>query len=266
MNALSLISGKKPFANAVLAAVLIAIGLFTACNKMPGASDSASGTDANSTAAPSATQFASAGGSNEAAAPFASKSKEAEDSKQTKDSKAANGTKESAARLATIPSGTPITVRLQSAVSSATSNSGDRFEAVLAVPIEVSGRTVAPAGAAASGRVVAANPSGRLGNPGMIELSLTSVEIGGKAVAIDTSSISAKGASHKKRNWAMIGGGAAGGALLGGLLGGGKGALIGSTVGAGAGTATAYGTGKKDVGFGVERHLTFRLRQAVPVK
>jgi hypothetical protein len=39
--------------------------------------------------------------------------------------------------------------------------------------------------------------------------------------------------------------------------------LIGSAVGAGAGTTTAYATGKKDVGFGAERRLTFRLTQPV---
>ena len=58
----------------------------------------------------------------------------------------------------------------------------------------------------------------------------------------------------------------AGGALIGGLAGGGKGALIGSMVGAGGGTTAAYATGKKDVGFGVERRLTFRTTQPVNVK
>ncbi len=166
----------------------------------------------------------------------------------------------------TVPSGTPVTVRLQNAVSSETANAGDRFEAVLDAPLEVNGKTVAPAGAAVTGRVVAAEKSGRLEHPGMIQLALSSITLNGKAVPVSSSSVIARGASHKKRNLGWIGGGAAGGALIGGLAGGGKGALIGSAIGAGAGTGTAYATGKKDVGFGVERRLTFRLTQPITVK
>jgi hypothetical protein len=47
------------------------------------------------------------------------------------------------------------------------------------------------------------------------------------------------------------------------VAGGGKGALIGSAIGAAGGTGTAYATGKKEVSFGEERRLTFRLAQAV---
>ncbi|HWR34763.1 MAG TPA: hypothetical protein VN622_02695 [Clostridia bacterium] len=166
----------------------------------------------------------------------------------------------------TIPSGTPITVRLQTAVSSASATAGDRFEAVLDGPIVVKGTTVAPAGAAVTGRVVAAHRSGRLQDPGMIQIALASITLNGRSVAVSSSSVSARGASHKKRNWAMIGGGAGGGAIVGGLLGGPKGAMIGSAVGAGAGTGTAAATGKKDVGFGIERRLTFRLTQPVTLR
>jgi hypothetical protein len=42
--------------------------------------------------------------------------------------------------------------------------------------------------------------------------------------------------------------------------------VIGSLVGAGAGTGAAYATGKKDVGFDVERRLTFRLTAPVTTK
>jgi hypothetical protein len=166
----------------------------------------------------------------------------------------------------TVPAGTPVTVRLQTAVSSASNNSGDRFEAVLDSPLVVDGKTLAPAGANVVGRVVAAKSSGHLKDPGMIQLALASIVIDGKEVAVSSSSVIARGSSHEKRNWAMIGGGTGAGALIGGLAGGGKGALIGSAVGAGAGTTTAYATGKKDVGFGAERRLTFRLREAVVLK
>jgi hypothetical protein len=250
----------------LLAVAVMGTLLATGCGKMPGTSGSASATEESGSASKTA-QLVSSKDSDEAA-PFASRtsSKDANSkdasSKETREAPA----KPAALKTTTLPAGTSITVRLQTSVSSATASVGDHFDAVLAAPLEVNGATLAPAGAPATGQVVAVNRSGRLGNPGMIALALTSVEIGGRAVAVDTSTVSAKGGSHKKRNLAMIAGGAGGGALLGGLLGGGKGALIGSAVGAGAGTGTAYATGKKDVGFGAERHLTFRLKESAHLK
>jgi len=161
----------------------------------------------------------------------------------------------------TVPAGTPISVRMQSSVSSASSHEGDVFSAVLDDPLVVQGKTVAPRGAAVKGKVLAARSSGRLHNSGYLRLALVSVEMNGKAVPVHTSSVFASGGEHKKRNLALIGGGAGGGALIGALAGGGKGALIGSAIGAGAGTAGAYATGKKDVSFQSERRLTFRLTQ-----
>jgi hypothetical protein len=167
------------------------------------------------------------------------------------------------AQQLTIPAGTTVAVRLQTSVSSANAAPGQQFDAVLDEPLEVNGVTVAPRGAAVVGRVVSARSSGRLHNPGYLRLALASIEINGKSTPVESSSIFIEGKSHKDRNLAMIGGGAAGGALIGALAGGGKGALIGSAIGAGAGTTGAYATGKKDVGFGAERRLVFRLTQPV---
>jgi hypothetical protein len=163
--------------------------------------------------------------------------------------------------VAKLPAGTPITIRLERAVSSASAHAGDRFQGVLDEPIVIEGQTVAPRGAAVTGRVLAAKSSGRLHDPGYLRIALASLEIGGKPVAIETSSIFAKAGSHKNRNLAMIGGGTAGGALIGGLAGGGKGALIGTAIGAAGGTGAAYATGEKEITLSAERRFTFRLAQ-----
>jgi hypothetical protein len=94
---------------------------------------------------------------------------------------------------------------------------------------------------------------------------LDRVTVDQQIIWLRTAHVVARGGSHKKRNWGWIGGGTGGGALIGAPAGGGKGALIGSGVGAAAGTTTAFITGKKDVVFGNERRLRFRLNQDVRV-
>ena len=164
-----------------------------------------------------------------------------------------------------IPSGTAITVRLQSSVSSATSHSGDEFDATLDQPLVVDGKTVAAEGTQVTGRVLAARHSGRLRHPGYLRIALSSLTLNGKAVPVRSSTVTIAGGSHKRRNLAWIGGGAGGGALIGALASGGSGALIGSAIGAAGGTSAAFITGKKDVGFSAERRLTFHLTRLVTV-
>lgn len=221
--------------------LVLALTVATGCSKVPGAADAAQ-TDNDNTLV--------AEGSQREALPF---SKRAADQQRE--------TKTLVPDQVTIPAGTSIAIRMQSSVSSATAQPGAHFDAVLDEPLVVKGRTVAQRGAPAVGRVVQARRSGRLHNSGYLQLTLVSIEVKGKQVPVRASSVSAQGGAHKKRNLALIGGGAGGGALIGALAGGGKGALIGSAIGAGAGTTGAYATGKKDVAFGVERRLTFRLTQ-----
>jgi hypothetical protein len=165
-----------------------------------------------------------------------------------------------------IPAGTSVIVRLQQSLSSASAVPGERFEAVLDQPLVAENQVIAPVGTAVTGHVVVARRSGRFHHPGEIALTLDNVVLGQQQIPIRTSSVVARGASHKKRNWGWIGGGTGGGALIGALAGGGKGALIGGGIGAAAGTTTALLTGKKDVTFGAERRLTFRLHRDVSLQ
>jgi len=160
----------------------------------------------------------------------------------------------------TIPSGTRLTVRVGSEISSGTAKSGDRFDATLAHPLVVHGKTLAKIGAPVRGKVTSAKSSGRLHAPGELTLRLTSVRVNGKMVPISTTSHFVKGKGHTKSNATKIGGGAAAGALIGALAGGGKGAAIGAGVGAGAGTGVAVATGKEEAVIPVEAPLTFTTR------
>jgi hypothetical protein len=235
--------------------VAICLALLTGCSGVPKTGDAAS------------TEPAPGKSASGAAAPFSGDSSSNGEAKSEKKGGGLFGSsKELVPTSVTVPAGTVIAVRLQNTVSSSSANPGDTFQAVLDEPLVVKGETVAPKGTAVTGRVVEAKSSGHLHDSGYLRLTLASMELNGKDVPLQTSSLFAKGANHNKRNAALIGGGAGGGALIGGLAGGGKGALIGGLVGAGAGTGGAYATGKKDVAFGAERRLSFRLTQSFATK
>jgi hypothetical protein len=165
----------------------------------------------------------------------------------------------------TIPEGTPFEVTIDETLTSNGSHAGDSFAASLSRPVVADGKTIIPAGAHATGRVVDAKESGRLHVPARLSVALTSVEVDGKSYDIETNTVGETGRNHNKRNLEFIGGGAAGGALIGGLAGGGKGALIGTAIGAGAGTAGAAATGKKDISLPAETRLKFHLARSVTV-
>jgi hypothetical protein len=140
-----------------------------------------------------------------------------------------------------IPAGTLLTVRLGSGVSSATSHPGDRFQGVLDEPVVIQGRTLAPGGAAVTGSVLAAKPSGRQHEPGYLRLALTSVSIHGRLVLVQTSSIFVKGGSYQDHRLM----------LTGGVPEKPKG---------------LQSVSREDVELSVGRQITFRLTQPLPVQ
>jgi hypothetical protein len=153
------------------------------------------------------------------------------------------------------PSGTHVTVRVNSTLNSGTAHKEEGWSGTLTHDIVVKGKTLAKAGDPVKGKVTYVKPSGRLHNPGQISIRLTSI----KGDPVYSTRISKTGKSHTTSNAAKIGGTAAGGALIGGLVGGGKGAAIGDGAGAGAGTAGAAATGKKEAVIPAESVFTFTL-------
>jgi hypothetical protein len=166
----------------------------------------------------------------------------------------------------TIPAGTSLTVRLGEAVGSKISQPGQSFSATLAEPVHVNGKTVIPAGAAATGTVVDAKPLGRFKGGALLSVELTSINIHGTEHHIQTSAISQTEKGKGKRTAILAGGGAGLGALIGGLAGGGKGAAIGAAAGAGAGGTGAAFTGNKEIVMPAESAVTFSLSQPLQVK
>ena len=141
---------------------------------------------------------------------------------------------------AELPPGTQITIRLQAAISSIESHSGDGFDAVLDKPILFQGQTIAPAGSAVKGKVLAAKASGRSQDPGFLRITLTEISLKGRVLSLQTSSIFAKGISRDRRKFR-------------------GGAGVVKEVRKTAGT-----TGNRDAGFSTEEQLTFRLTQPWP--
>lgn len=162
-----------------------------------------------------------------------------------------------------VPAGTVLTVRTGQALSSKSSQTGQTFLATLAQPVSVKGRSALTAGSTVSGTVVAAKAKGKVKGEGQLDLSLTSISVGGHTYQIQTNVLSSAIKGKGKRTAATTGGGAAGGALIGGIAGGGKGAAIGAGVGAAAGFIGGTLTGNKQIEIPAESALSFTLAQSL---
>jgi len=95
-----------------------------------------------------------------------------------------------------VPTGTPVNIRLQTALSSARARVGESFSAVLDDPVILGGKTIVPRGALVTGSVMAAKASADRHDPGYLRLTLTSILVNGKMIPLRTSGIFAKGGSH----------------------------------------------------------------------
>lgn len=163
---------------------------------------------------------------------------------------------------AQLPPGTPITIRLQSALSSGTATSDDKFEAVLDEPIIVNGQVLAERGTAVKGRVVEARSVAQMQSPGYLRLALVSILINGKSAVLRTSSTFLKGASPGRRRATVPMGSEP---SLVGAVANGKGSLLSNALAADSIPAASLITRPRDVMVGPERRLTFRLVEPLPL-
>src|SRR6185295_2684887 len=142
--------------------------------------------------------------------------------------------------------------QINGTLTSRTARVGDKFTAVVTVPVYVNGKAVIPSGLVIEGRVTQVTPAKRMNRSGTIGVDFDDIVFpNGAAVQLvgnltsddpevrrridDESRVSGQG---NKRPSVFIGGGGAIGAVLGGIAGGGRGAVLGGVVGAGAGVAS----------------------------
>ncbi len=156
-----------------------------------------------------------------------------------------------------VPSGTIVKIRIIDKLSSEEAQVGDVFHATLEDPITVDGKQLYPKGADVTGHVTDLHKSGRLSEPGELDLVLNTVTSGKMTSSLRVEPLVIKGEGHTKSNATKIGGGAALGAVIGALAGGGKGAAIGTLAGGAAGTGAAAATGKKAATVASETVLSF---------
>jgi hypothetical protein len=148
-----------------------------------------------------------------------------------------------------IPVGTKMTIRLQQGCSSSDSRAGDSFRAVLDKPIVQDGKTVISSGTPVTGRVIAVKASAGEHDPGYLRVTLVSLTINGKSLAVETSSIFAKGQSYARGKIPMIKGS---GTVSNGVL---------AAADPANGNQPSLGPGQADARFSTGRRLTFRLAQ-----
>jgi len=165
-----------------------------------------------------------------------------------------------------IPSGTELSLALDTPLSSETSQAGDSFSATVVEPIVIEGREVIPAGSAIEGKVTEATPAKRGAGEARLALSFSALRLASGYHTGIVGSFQEVSASKKGRNAAVIGGSAAGGALLGRILGKDtRSTVIGAIIGGGIGTAVLVGREREQAVLPADTPFGIRLEQAIQV-
>jgi Zn-dependent protease with chaperone function len=158
------------------------------------------------------------------------------------------------------PAGTLLMVNFQKTLSSASSQSGDRFTARVVEPVLVNGKVSIAAGSVISGRVLAVQPAKNIGGQAQLNLEFTSLKIASGRESPISASFHGRDEGENTKDAAIIGGAAVGGAVLGHAIGkDSKGTVLGAVIGGAIGTGIAASNKGEEVtlpaGTAVEIHL-----------
>jgi len=159
----------------------------------------------------------------------------------------------------TVPEGATFALLLETAISSATSRSGDLVVARLAEDITVGEKVIVPSGSEVRGRVSAAVPSGTVKTRARLAFDFDTLVLDGKEHPIGTSPVDITAGDTHKKDAVTVGIGAGAGAIVGAVVDGKKGAGIGALIGGAAGTGVMLTNTGKEVELGTGSRVTVRL-------
>lgn len=166
----------------------------------------------------------------------------------------------------TLPAGTELALRLDSALASDASAVEDPVRASLRRDVVIDDRAVLPAGTDLRGAVTSVQRSAKVKGRASIAFRFTSLALDDEIYDIRTSSVARRAEGTKREDAAKIGIGAGAGAIVGGIVGGGKGAAIGTAVGAGTGTGVVLATRGDEVRLAAGTPVTVRLSEPLTVR
>jgi hypothetical protein len=164
-----------------------------------------------------------------------------------------------------VPASTPLSVRLETTVSSKSSHEEDPITAVLVEPIVVDGIDVIPAGARLRGEVTNATPSAKVKGLAALSIRFTSLTFEGTSHPVNAQ-FSRVARATKTKDAEKIGIPGAVGAIIGGVVGGGKGAAAGAAIGGGAGTAVVLTTPGENIELSQGTVLSVTAGEAIDVR
>jgi hypothetical protein len=158
-----------------------------------------------------------------------------------------------------LPEGTRLPLALETSLSSKTSHKGDLVVAKLREDVRVGEKVVLPEGTEVRGRVTAAAPSGKVKGLARLAFDFDTVRLKGEEHAVETRTVDITAPKTRKKDAAIIGGGAGAGALIGAIVDGKKGAGVGALVGGAAGTGVVLTTTGKEVQIPAGSSLSVRV-------
>ncbi len=166
-----------------------------------------------------------------------------------------------------LPAEAVIGIRLDTAVSSETSQIEDRVTARVTRAVMVDGRTLIAAGTQLAGHVSLVERGGKLRERARVGVRFTTLLVDNETrTAIQTEAIFRDGDAPGGEATAKIGGSAVIGTIIGGVFGGKKGAAIGGAAGAAGGAAAVAKGSRNEALLAAGTPLTVRLTAPVTIR
>ena len=155
----------------------------------------------------------------------------------------------------TINAGTRLMVRIETALVTGKTNTGERFTALLESDLVVNGNVIAARGSTVYGRVVESKKAGRIRGVAKLVIDLTDIMIGGQLFPVVTEQIGYQGQRSGTLKKIVLG------AATGGAIDGSDGAGTGAKVGAGV----AVMTKGKQISIPAKALIEFRITQSIQI-